>query len=103
MSKKKPGKHLQFYMDCMKNDCKMPNNGSSVIKGGLCRAVDIGHISSKIFELFSEGKNDFHYWADENYLAERDIFSNSDYESRFQFNSLRQTIVLFMACLNGEL
>lgn len=91
---KKLGKHLQFYMDCMKADCMMPSEGTSVIKGGLCRAADIGAISKESLKMFEYGNFPFHYWADE---------GPNHYDNRFVFNSLRQTIVLFMACLNGEL
>lgn len=101
--KKKRGQHLQFYMDCMNNDCFMPMEGVSVIKGGLCRAVDTGLLSEQIFKFFSDDQNGLHYWADKDYEEEGHILHPDFSLRQFEFNSLRQTIVLFMAAINNEL
>lgn len=95
MPKKKLGKHLQFYMDCMIADCKMPKIGYSNINGGLCRAVAQGDLSENIFKLFSCGQGIYSYWAH--------IGDGHSYASAYEFNPLRQTIVLFMAAISGEL
>jgi hypothetical protein len=94
MPKKKTGEHLQFYMDCMNNGCQMPNDLYSMYKGGLCKMANIGYISNELLKLFSDGMSDYDYWA---------CSDGQPYESRFNFNSLRQTIVLFMAAINNEL
>lgn len=94
MTKKKPGKHLQFYMDCINNDCTMPSSFDCPNYGGLCNVVDMGLISYEIFKLFSEGQNPISFWATGN---------NRPYDNRFTFTPLRQTIVLFMAAINDEL
>lgn len=96
MKKKTPGKHLLFYMDCI-GSLKMPCYG-------LCDCACVGFIDDIVFDLLlptnkelielqREGLSTF-FWAsgkptDFNYLG--------------SFTPLRQTIVLFMACLNNEL
>lgn len=85
MPKKKYGKYLQFYMDCMKNQ-EMP-------KAGLCCCSWTGYIEEKQLDLFiPSGVNPFAYWCNK----------RKD-ECPYKFNKLRQTIVLFMAAINGEL
>lgn len=91
---KKIGKHLQFYIDCHKNK-ELPGFG-------LCYCARHGHIDSSIFELFepticdednliAEG-HDLSYWA-----------SGDEGINAFKFTPLRQSIILFMAAINGEL
>jgi len=98
MPKKKTGKHLQFYMDCMITN-QMPNDG-------LCICTDDcgGVLSNYLLELFypsyeecakldMEGKSSA-YWASGTKRHKNDFDV---------FTELRQTIVLFMAAMNGEL
>lgn len=94
MSKKKIGKHLQFYMDYFNKE-HMPGYG-------LCFLSRHGYISDELLELFEpngpetdilgQAGRDTAYWA-----------SDSDDPMMFKFTSLRQTIVLFMAAINNEL
>lgn len=91
MPKKKPGKHLRFYMDCMETG-KMPYCG-------LCICADEELISSSLlklldpsFELYNTTIHHYLFWA-----------SGSEKSMAWQFTTLRQTIVLLMACLNNEL
>ena len=96
--KKKTGKHLRFYIDCMNNGSMMPVVESDY-RGGLCSISDAGLIDQKIFNLFSFGKSDFHFWATEDAREDSYLFSNR----RNEFTELRQTIVLLMAAINNEL
>lgn len=85
MPKKKVGKHLQFYMDCIIMD-EMP-------KEGLCSCAWQGYINEELLFLFKpEEASIWSFWAtgDGGYT----------YKS---FSPLRQTIVLFMAAINNEL
>lgn len=96
MGKKKIGKHLQFYMDCIK-DKALP--GLSLC---FCTEDENLPLDNSLLELFTPTrenekelfKNGFSmgYWA-----------SGSTSNQYYKFTELRQTIVLFMACLNGEL
>lgn len=97
MPKKKIGKHLQFYLHCMCNGGVMPST-ISIYQGGLCSMADNNLIDKKIFKLFSENQGKYSYWADD----EIDCIIDC-HQRRYLFTKLRQTIVLFMACLNGEL
>lgn len=97
MPKKKIGKHLQFYMDCMKLEARMPYLLSSY-QGGLCSMAECNLISKKLFVLFSEDQESYSYWADGQTTKIHDCF-----DRRSQFTELRQTIVLFMAAINNEL
>lgn len=82
---KKTGKHLKFYMDCMAKR-EMP-------KAGLCCCSWCGYIDENILELFEpHNAVPFAYWA-----------SRRRNSCAYKFNNLRQTIVLFMAAINGEL
>jgi hypothetical protein len=95
MAKKKLGKHLQFYFDCIHYGL-MPTTG-------LCKAAEEGLISKSFLDkyynpdkydkkiLFNEGK-DTAYWGSDDWGF-----------CLYKFTYLRQTIVLFMACLNNEL
>lgn len=93
MPKKKAGKHLLFYMYCMKNGGIMPVR-SGLYKGGLCLMAESKDIDQNLLDMFAEGKSIYHYWADE---------SSDTCANRFIFNELRQTIVLLMAAINNEL
>jgi hypothetical protein len=85
MPKKKTGKHLQFYMVCMK-DNRMP-------RGGLCSCSWNGLIDEALLLLFKpEYASTFSYWAAGEVVV--------DY---YKFTKLRQTIVLFMAAIKNEL
>lgn len=86
MTKKKPGKHLQFYMDCIEEKI-MPDSG-------LCGSSWERRIDGKLLLLFKpEGVSTFDYWA-----------SGKKHDNCYYiFTELRQTIVLLMACLNNEL
>lgn len=99
MPKSKPGKHLKFYLDCIKTG-EMPNEG-------LCLCVNeggMGVLETSLLDLFipNERERDdlFHddhsraYWGS----------GMGDMQcAYFQFTPLRQTIVLFMAAINNEL
>lgn len=89
MAKKKIGKHLQFYMDCMQKQ--------RMIGWGLCRCAEIGYIDSSILELFRPDYSPYNnfnsvYWASG--------YKDARYN---QFTPMRQTITLFMAAINSEL
>jgi len=85
MPKKKKGKHLQFYIDCINMD-EMP-------KQGLCSCAWCGYIDEDLLILFKpEGASIWSYWA-----------AGDDSYSYKSFSPLRQTIVLFMAAINNEL
>ena len=94
MPKKKIGKHLQFYIYCMRNDSQMPKRYCGDAYGGLCNMVGLNLISKKLFNMFSYGQKERSFWA----CGERNPF-----DKRYKFTPLRQTIVLFMAALNNEL
>lgn len=86
MPKKKTGKHLQFYMDCVKNG-EMP-------KAGLCACSWNDYIYEELLMLFKpDHAGAFSYWAS----------LKGGYDECFKFTKLRQTIVLFMAAINNEL
>lgn len=93
--KKTPGKHLQFYMDCMKN--------GSIPDFGLCNSLKSGlldlFIPTKENEsmLRREGVSVL-FWG-----AGMPSDNRYDYERWYSFTPLRQTIVLFMAAISGEL
>ena len=85
MAKKKTGKHLQFYMDCIRKG-KMPNYG-------LCSCAKMGYLDYYLLQDFRPTNCLYYsYWA-----------SGDRYDRCFKFTPLRQTIVLLMACLNNEL
>ena len=85
MVKKKSRKHLQFYIDCMRNG-KMPY-------WGLCACSKNGLIDYYLLTDFRPATCIYYsYWA-----------SGDRYDRCFKFTPLRQTIVLLMACLNNEL
>lgn len=86
MSKKKKGKHLQFYIDCISDEI-MP-------QVGLCSCAFVGLIDGKLLLLFKpEDASIFDFWASG--IPHRAF--------HFKFTELRQTIVLFMAAIAGEL
>ncbi len=100
MKKKKTGKHLQFYMDCMKRGV-MPNSG-------LCiNTVDLGGpLSEELFRLFIPTDDELFALAKKGYSTSYwglGVITN-DYDILYDaFSPLRQTIVLFMAAINNEL
>lgn len=86
MPKKKAGKHLQFYMDCVKNG-EMP-------KAGLCACSWNDYIYEELLMLFKpDHAGAFSYWASQ----------KKGYTECYKFNKLRQAIVLLMAAINDEL
>ncbi len=92
MTKKKPGKHLKFYMDCMENG-KMPHCG-------LCIAAEEGIISETLLRLF-EPSVELNLFRKNIYLV---FWASGSYKAlAWKFTELRQTIVLLMACQNNEL
>jgi hypothetical protein len=99
MPKRRIGKHLQFYIDCMR---------TGVIPGdGLClNTSDCAGVLSEVLletltptlderkQLDKEGYSSA-YWASG--------ISRHDPDTYNAFTSLRQTIILFMAAINNEL
>lgn len=100
MSKKKTGKHLQFYMDCMKRGV-MPSSG-------LCINTEDcgGPLSEELLHLFIPTDEELIALAKKGYSASywgSGMITN-DYDILYDaFSQLRQTIVLFMAAISGEL
>jgi hypothetical protein len=100
MAKRRIGNHLQFYMDCMKHGV-MP-------KSGICiNTVDCGGpLSQELLYLFTPTDDDrirlakkgynTSYWAAGIITMDQDKIYD-------EFTPLRQTIILFMAAINGEL
>lgn len=89
MAKKKIGKHLQFYMDCMRDRNRlMPCHG-------LCRCALLDYICGDVLEKYftpEDFSDAISFWA-----------SGKKGDCEFIFTPLRQTIVLFMAAINNEL
>jgi hypothetical protein len=74
-------KYLRFYEECMRAG-RMP-------KSGLCSSI----MAQELRELFQpESVQWYDYWASEDWG-----------EDTFVFNETRQTIVLLLAAMNGEL
>lgn len=99
MSGNKKGKHLQFYMDCMKTGM-MPDEG-------LCFCINknnMGPLEPSIFDLFIPDEEDKEMLIDDNHSLNY-WGSGLDHMKcgYYQFTTLRQTIVLFMAAINNEL
>lgn len=87
MPRKKTGKHLQFYMDCMSNGV-MPENG-------LCRCATTNLISDDDLSLYFKPYDfieNLYFWA-----------SGEKNDKQYVFTPLRQTIVLLLAAINNEL
>jgi hypothetical protein len=86
MAKKKIGKHLRFYMNCMKNG-EMP-------RAGLCACAWNDYLMEESLMLFKpDDAGMFSYWGSE----------KKGYDECYTFTKLRQTIVLFLAAINNEL
>lgn len=94
MSKKKPGKYLQFYARCIKI--------GSLPDFGLCCSL-----KSELLYLFIPTEEDEDILRSEGtsvlFWGSGMSSSSSDYKRWHSFTPLRQTVVLFMACLNNEL
>ncbi len=87
MAKKKIGKHLQFYRDCMA-DGLMPYVG-------LCRCGMYDIINNDLL-------ND--YFTPEDFMDAISFWASGEKnDCCYNFTPLRQTIVLFMAAINQEL
>lgn len=95
------GKHLAFYKECMETgELTYTGPGS-----GLCQSARDGHIDQDLLRYFEPD-------ADQVFILEAENLSNgwwasglkrNDDEKYTAFTPLRQTIVLFMAAINGEL
>jgi hypothetical protein len=100
MAKKKIGKHLQFYKDCMKRGL-LP-------KSGLCINTEDsgGPLSEELLHLFIPTEDELIKLAEKGHSTSywgSGVITN-DYDILYdEFSPLRQTIVLLMACLNNEL
>lgn len=96
------GKHLQFYIDCMATgQLKYPANW---VANGLCKSPCI---NEELLALFEPTKEDFEALQAQG-LCETWWASGLDTDTQTTilqsaFSPLRQTIVLFMAAINGEL
>lgn len=97
------GKHLDFYKKCMAKN-KMPYK-YGIHNGGLCGiAYNTNLIDKELLELFNPTDDDAlayrisgtGYWG-----YEHEDEGHGGYSTKF--TTLRQTIVLFMAAMNGEL
>ena len=107
MNKKK---HLQFYYDCMATGRLPFLNGSFSLKGGLCQAAECFLIDGELLDLFQPSIDEVSklenlhmaagFWGSEMTIEE--VFKNPD-DCYYAFTPLRQTVVLFMAAMNGEL
>lgn len=100
MPKNKTGKHLQFYMDCMKRGV-MPCSG-------LCINTEDcgGPLSEELLHLFIPTDDELIRLAKKGYSTSywgSGVITNNYNILYDAFSPLRQTIVLFMACLNNEL
>lgn len=106
MKKKTPGKHWKFYIECM-NLGMMPHDG-------LCTCANAKVISKRVLSKFHPTYEDLEQLYEEHYIIYRGESSywaagtkvKNTYnivEREVGFTALRQTIVLFMACLNNEL
>lgn len=84
---KNNGQHLRFYINCMA-DGLMPYSG-------LCRCALYSMISADILQEYFEPDD---FWNTLTFWASGEA---GDFE--YNFTSLRQTVVLFMAALNDEL
>lgn len=104
------GKHLDFYNSCMSNEGALPEielyDCPNYQVDGLCECAEYKLVDAELLELFMPTDDDLYkltedgyprmYWGDgmpdDNWLERTD-----------QLTPLRQTIVLFMAAINGEL
>lgn len=92
------GRHLQFYMDCIQTG-EVKDHG---IGSGLCACAGMGDIDEETLFLFEpnfenqmEDENSAGWWGAG--------LPSDDPDRHYKFTPLRQTIVLFMAAINGEL
>lgn len=99
-------KHLEFYKANIILEV-MPHLG-------LCGAVKYGHIEKDLFELFHPTKSDYEELIAENQMKTSESYDpglgywasglpNGNENRPHLFTDLRQTIVLFMAAIAGEL
>lgn len=92
---KKVKKHLRFYEFCMEIG-ELPAYG-------LCVCAKRGYIDNLIWEeymipLGNASLIDFTYWG-----YDGKFFNRGNYTYATKFTPLRQTIVLLMAAIKGEL
>lgn len=97
------GKHLDFYYECMATGRLKEAYGS-----GLCGNALYFYIDKKLLDLFTPTAEDEKTLDDEGcsigwWGYEVPLFKSSVDERLHSFTPLRQTIVLFMAAINGEL
>lgn len=97
----KKKKYLKFYEDWMETGI-MPLRTDSPALGGLCGSP-IGE--SELFQLFTPpveshlGHIHWGYSGDADYDGNVEGWNNV----RYRFTPFRQTVVVFMAAMNGEL
>ena len=86
-------KYLELYKRWAKNG-EIPLCIDSGLCGGLCGSIL--YKDHEFRELFASGQSKFTYWA-------MGFNCKSEYEVMFDFNPIRQNIVLFLAAMNNEL
>jgi hypothetical protein len=95
--------HLDFYNKCVQEE-GLPNKekGFYAKYWGLCECAEKRYIDKELLERFKPRKKDLRKLEEE---GSNPIFwaSGSSSAELGEFTSLRQTIVLFMAAVNGEL
>lgn len=97
------GKHLAFYEECMETGNL--KYGNSRIGSGLCQSARDGYIDSALLSRFVPTEEDEDF-LDAEHLSTGWWGSGLDWQDSKKYTSftpLRQTIVLFMAAINGEL
>lgn len=110
---KKKRKHYDFYVQCMKTGW-LPNKFNAYVTGfnssvtGLCGAAHCFQIDEQLLFLLTPTHEDELRLQENGFGTgwwgyEGDIPEWADIpEQQYAFTTLRQTIVLFMACLAGE-
>lgn len=88
MKKKKV--YLPFYHSCMITEL--------IPKEGLCNCFDK---DDKLLPLFIEEDKKWQYWGYDG--NKKWVLDGNNDEIRFTFTPMRQTVVLLMAAMNGEL
>jgi len=101
---RKNKKHLRFYNRCIegRDMWKFTKEGGISPLYGLCHAVDLGLIDEQTFDRFHPTEDDIKWLNWEGYSTAFWGLGKEDAEI-MEFTPLRQTIVLFMAAIKGEL
>jgi hypothetical protein len=100
--KKKPYKYLKFYHESIEAGNMVLVEGGKYRTSGLCDAFDFKSDLYPEFKLLIPTDYDFIQLGKEG----KSIYtwaSDSDHDLYNEFTPLRQTIVLFLAAMNGEL